>query len=267
MNKEKIQNNIEEKILDKISTEHIEPKPRWEFLLKNVYIWTLGTVTIVLGALSVSATIFVLRNIKWELRGATHDTFSAFLFDFVPYLWSLLFILFLTSAYFLVRKTKKGYRYHMTIILFVVLGSSMSLGSIFYIIGFGELIDGGFDNKIPLHQGIRMQNRMLFDNPEQGLLFGKVFVENEKSFITNFKGENMELITAHLGTTTLNTLYSESSVRVIGLIKDDKFFVCGAFLDLRQKGKKGHSILERKFILERNKECEDVRPYQRLLQN
>lgn len=267
MNKVKKQNNIEEKILNKILSEHIEPRPRWGFLIKNVSLWVLGTTTIVFGALSVAATIFVFKNIRWDLYPVTHDNITSFLFDFMPYFWGILLLLFLASSYLLVRKTKKGYRYNMSMISLIVLGTSISLGTIFYIIGFGEMVEESFSNKIPLRHGIMMENRMRFDNPEQGLILGMITMEEGIAFLTNSEGKNLDLIIDHLGTSTIKILSSDNPVRLIGTLQDDKFFVCGVFLGLKQGGQKGFFSLERKSILERNKECESIRPYQRLIQN
>lgn len=262
-------NNIEEKILDKISNEKIGPKPKWEFLLKNSYFWILGAITTLLGATSVAASIFVVRNIRWELYLATHDNMFIFAIEFIPYLWIILFGIFLAFSYKLIRKTNHGYKYHLPIIAGVIVLMSVVLGIIFADIGIGEVFDDGFGNRIPLHRGIEMHNQMLWNNPEDGLLVGEIEKMDDKFYLENIKGDRWELVTSHLDQISVDRLESGKIVQVVGMTKDDMFYICGVVPSREEIGSRRMSeeFFERKSEVERSKECEDVQPYRRLLKN
>jgi len=39
--------NFNDNVLHKIKEEKISPKPRWQFLLKNILMWGLGVVSLI----------------------------------------------------------------------------------------------------------------------------------------------------------------------------------------------------------------------------
>jgi len=268
MNKEKIQNHIEEKVLEKIEREKLSPKPRWEFLVKNGYFWALGIVTVTLGGLAVSASIFVFKNIHWELYEATHENIFTFTIEFLPIVWLTLFVLFLLFTNYLVYKTKHGYKYHIVFVASLAIIASIALGVVFAVLGYGQAIDDGFDGRIPLHHSIEMHNKIVWNNPLNGLLFGHVEMTEYNTFeLKSPLGEVYKLKTEQLDDEMIDSLKEGGQIRMIGFETEDGFFVCGILPVHREKNESVQSeIFERKFMPIRSKECEGVRPYKRLLE-
>ncbi|MFT5180033.1 MAG: hypothetical protein ACI9GH_000331 [Candidatus Paceibacteria bacterium] len=254
MNNDNIQNNIEEDILNKI--EGVEPKPKWEFLLKNTYFWILGGATIIMGSLFVSASIFVFSNIGWAQRQITHESILGFVFESLPFMWIILVVVFVSFTHFLIRKTKHGYKHHIAIIISVVLLSSFALGIAFAAIGMGEILDDDFGEKIPFHKGVKSRSVTIWEDPANGLLGGKVIETEEGVKLFNEKGEVWNLI---LDGKDYEDIEFGKVERFIGFLKEDSFYVCGVLSNERPK------LFERKPEIERSKECEAVKPYQRLL--
>jgi hypothetical protein len=270
MNNEKIQNNIEDKILAKISTEHIEPKAKWKFLLKNSYFWLLGLATIILGALTIAVSIFVFENIRWELYKATHENLLTFLIDFIPYLWLMLFLGFVIFTQYLIKKTKHGYRYHLSIIVGSILVISTVLGIVFADLGLGQDIDQGLDDNLPFYQGIKKHNDSLWNDPNKGLLTGTISLVNNDFILTTEDNKDWKLITNNLNKDLVKQIGSDGDVRIVGVVKNDQFYVCGIlpdFDDLIKAPPNPKIFFERNNMIERSIECEGVRPYARLLED
>ena len=268
MNKENKQKNIEERILDKISKDHIEPKPKWEFLLQNSYFWILGILTISLGALAFSTSIFIFQNIKWEIYKATHNNIFTFTIDFIPFLWVILFIIFIVFTHHIVRKTRNGYKHHMTMVIGLSLFISIALGMFLANVGVGKGVDNNFDGRVPFYHSIEMRNNESWDKPESGLLIGKVTIVGGDFILTSHDEKNWSLLTNEIDEEILINLSNGSLVRIIGFEENEHFHVCGILPeDMIIEGKKrGPKLyLERKGFVERSKECEDVRPYRRLI--
>lgn len=271
MNKEKIQKNIEDEILNKISEEKLTPKPRWEFLLKNIYFWIIGFVTVILGALSVAASIFVVKNIRWEFYEATHDNLFVFAVEFIPYLWITLFAIMLFFSYRIIRKTDHGYKYHLPIIAGVIFSASLFFGILFFFVGFGEIVEHDFGSRIPMHLGLEAKDRMLWNHPEDGMLIGELSLVDGKYILNTPGDESWNLITEHLDVNMLDSIRDGDFTRVVGFVKDNDFYVCDFLLGGPPRPRLGMGILdsdeenERKDDDERTIECEGVRPYQKLL--
>ncbi len=64
---EQKKDHLAERVLGRITQEHLAPRPRWEFLLKNYAFWGLGVLAVLFGALAFSATLFEVRNVDWRL--------------------------------------------------------------------------------------------------------------------------------------------------------------------------------------------------------
>ncbi len=244
---------MEENVLEAISSKNISPSPRWEIFLRNNYFWALGAVTVICGAFAVSASLFVFENIRWDFYNLTHDNIFTFTIEFLPFLWMTLFIGFAVFSYLLIRNTKNGYKYHLPIIIGTVLITSFILGIIFSNFGLGKRIDRGFDGKIPFHRGVESSEEISWNNLKKGLIFGELLEMNGEYFIRNSQGSEIKLLTKHMHQLNLNSLDFDKKIRMIGIQKEEGFYVCGVIENFERKPK-----------LERNKECEGLRPYQRI---
>ena len=63
-----MEKDISKDILNKIKEEDIKPKSKCSFIAKNVIFWAVFVLTLILGSLSTSIAIFMLRNNYWELH-------------------------------------------------------------------------------------------------------------------------------------------------------------------------------------------------------
>ncbi|MBU1152058.1 hypothetical protein KJ632_04520, partial [Patescibacteria group bacterium] len=97
-------------ILKKIRDQHISPRPRWEFLLKDYTMWVAFGLCVIIGGIASSVTIFRLINSDWDVYERTGHSFASFAFESMPYFWILLFALFVVIAYLNFTHTKKGYK-------------------------------------------------------------------------------------------------------------------------------------------------------------
>lgn len=281
MDKEKEQNNISNKVFEKISDEKVCPKPRWEFVAKNTGIWVFGGVTVVLGSFAVAATLFVFKNIRFELYSATHENFITFTIEFLPYLWVVLLVLFISATHYSIRHTDQGYKYNLTMIIVSSVSLSLIFGSLLYLTGFGQIIDRDFGRHIPLHKTIESHNQKIWNNPERGLLSGRIIISTSSEIILKDSNDkDWILITSDLPGRGMEVLEKYEKVRVIGKDEENQmFYVClvmpfgmenPEFMRGEREGfplKEMRNILsERKFEEERNIKCKGVRPYQQLLE-
>jgi len=55
--------NISGEVLKKIKDNSIKPKPRWYFVTKNYFIWSLFAISITLGSFAFSMVIFMIKQL------------------------------------------------------------------------------------------------------------------------------------------------------------------------------------------------------------
>ncbi|HAT03191.1 MAG TPA: hypothetical protein DCS29_00225 [Candidatus Magasanikbacteria bacterium] len=176
-------NTITDKILDKI--KDIKPKSRFSFLAKNYAFWGAGVVSIVIGAITVSAILFVLLNQDWDLTGRAGGMWHVLLFV-LPYFWIAVFVLFVIIAYYEVRHIEGGYRVTLPIIIGAYFVASIVLGIGMYTVGVGERTEKTFVDHAPLYGRLSEPRHEIWHSPEQGLLLGMIAeIQDDKIIILN----------------------------------------------------------------------------------
>jgi len=164
-----------ENIIGKIKCDHIAPVPRWHFLMKGYIFWALFLLSILLGSLSFSVIMHMVRFGDLDMLGHLQGNVATSAVMLLPYFWILFLAVFAGIAYANWKCTKLGYRYKRR---WIVLGSvvvSMFLGSVFHAFGMGQVVDNLMAKAMPFYDQSKHDARQeLWLKPENGLLIGKI---------------------------------------------------------------------------------------------
>lgn len=167
-------NGLAKKILNKIEAKHLAPKPRWHFLLKNCVVWGFGSASLIIGGVTFSVIIFLLRNNDWRIYSRMGDSLAGKIMLTLPYFWILCLGAFILLAYYNVKHTKKGYRYSLLLVVGITVAGSMLLGGLLFGAGMGQAIDDVLGKKAPYYTKVFNRQMGLWSAPEQGRLAGMV---------------------------------------------------------------------------------------------
>ncbi|MFA5129573.1 MAG: hypothetical protein WC477_01490 [Patescibacteria group bacterium] len=171
-------------VLLKIKDEHITPKPRWEFLLKDSAIWIAGGASLLVGGLAVSVIINLLTSEDFAIAVARGANPLAMFFASIPYFWILFFVAFLFITRYNLIYTKRGYAYTLPVFAVASIAISGVLGVIFYGIGIGPDIESELTERIPAYVQIAHPRAILWSHPERGMIAGVVVgVDDDHDFI------------------------------------------------------------------------------------
>ena len=274
-------NDFTKRIFGRIAGEHLVPRPRYEFIVKNYFFWTLGALAVLLGALAFSATLFRIENVDWRLSAATHASFFAFFLDAAPFVWVLTLALFILIGYINVRRTEHGYRYSLTVIAIGAILTSITLGTGLYAIGFGSRVDEIIGDHPPFYRPILVTERSWWLAPEKGLLGGQVVEASSdiSSFVLrDFSGRLWNIDATDLRAPDLAVIARGGIVRIVGIAisaTSSDFHACfvfpwetyGDFKDAPPPPPLAaiSSTSERNATTsEESDPCENIRPYQQL---
>ena len=97
---------ITKKVLEKIKKEEIKPEAKWKFLLKDYFVWALFALSIIVGALAVSVIIFGIKISDWGMYDKLAGGPVKFLIMTLSYFWLLIFVAFISVAYYNLKHTK-----------------------------------------------------------------------------------------------------------------------------------------------------------------
>lgn len=167
-------NNLSNKILEKIKTENVRPKPRWYFILMHTLIALAIIFSIVIGSLAVAIIIRHFAWTDWELaRQYTGGHIRSF-FLLLPYLWVVFIILAIFLADHLFKHTKKGHRIKPWIMIIASVLLSTNFGYIFYLAKLDRPIEATLKTNMPYYEVMEKQRNKLFAAPELGILAGEI---------------------------------------------------------------------------------------------
>jgi hypothetical protein len=174
-----------DKIISKIKEEKLKPRPRWEFIFKNYFLWIVGFLSLFFGALSFSLVIYLFNSSVDIFSDRFGASFWRAFLAVVPVFWLIFLALFVFLFYLNLKKTKRAYKYSPFFILIIGLISSIALGTSFYMIGFGKKLDSALGKNInPIVYGRFMNPQLDFwSEAEEGRIAGIISrLGKDKSF-------------------------------------------------------------------------------------
>jgi len=164
---------ISDKVIEAIKTKRIVPTPRWEFLLKDVVVWALAVLGLVVGSIATAVVIFITLNDDFRYVAGSTSITKQVLLD-IPYFWLTLIIIFGAVAIYNLRHTRHGYRYGVLLILGGSIIASVVLGSVVYVTGGAASLEEIFYQRIPFYHQMFIIQGQLWNAPEQGRVAGEV---------------------------------------------------------------------------------------------
>jgi len=224
-----MENKFSQKVLEKIKEEKIEPKPRWQFLLKDYFIWLTFGISLLVGGLAFCVMLLIILDNDWDIyRYLEISPLEHFLIS-LPYIWILLLLLFLAVAYYNYRYTKKGYCCNAFTILALSVFGSIILGTFFHALGLGGKIDRTLSRNFSFYQKIHCccHRKDIWTQPEKGLLGGKIIgiknvsnfdLEDFSGFIWQVEKNEQTLLRGPI------LVEIEEEVKLIGKKKEEKVF-------------------------------------------
>lgn len=252
---------ISQETLKAIKQKNIQPKPKWHFLLKDSVLWTLFGITLVVGGLAVSAFLFHILNVDYDIyREAQRGPVSHFLLS-LPYLWMLLLVLLLGLSMYNMRHTRKGYRFKTIFVWAASILGSLVIGVVLFAVGLGAALDDRAGELLPGFEGFEERREHIFEDNE-GLLAGTIIelMGDEEFILEAFDGEEWIIRTNE--ETKTGPLELEEGIRVglIGEVEEEGIFDAEAIRPWDDGPGRGGPLgkkkppIERKLVLPRTSE-------------
>ena len=176
--------NLGKKILETIKKKHITPKPKWEFLLKDYFLWILTFLAMIIGGFAFSVIIYMFKNNDWDIYKYMDDSLLGFIFGTLPYFWILFLVIFIAAGHYNFKHTKKGYKYHLHLMIIVNILVSIFLGTILYDAGVGQAIDQALSERMPFYEKFINRRMMMWKQFEKGRLAGLIIEVEDVEYFT-----------------------------------------------------------------------------------
>lgn len=205
-----------EKILAAIETQHVKPRPKWYFVVRNILLWIPGVVTTLLGAYAVSGILYgVLHAHLFENRLYTSNTTRLASLVAIPILWIISFGIFSLITIAFLRRTDKGYRHPATQLLSLSLAGSVMIGILFYALTVSSLTGPGSFYRYPTQH----QNQTIWNDPDEGRISGVIMdIQGDTLQLTDFHGVTWSVGTTDISADEIPLLKKSNAIRIVGVL-------------------------------------------------
>jgi len=220
-----METDLSQKVLEEIREEKIRPKPRWQFLLKDGLVWLIFSSSIIIGALATAVIIFNIQFSDWEVYEKAYPGPVEFWLDVIPFLWLIVFTIFVFVSLYYFKHTKNGYKYGMIGIVLLSLVSSLILGGLAYGMGLGEKIEFALTNSVPYYPGVMQRRVKMWIKPNEGLLAGKILKIDGKNFkLIDLQDKEWQVLGEKAKLPPVFIIQEDDVVRMIGRVVDENIF-------------------------------------------
>lgn len=260
-------NQQDSTLLKRVLDAGARPIPKQYFSAKNIALWILAVLSMLVGGLAVSSIIFRAVNIGGVL--GQPDIPLPLFAHLLPIVWVVLLVLFSYLAIREIRATKRGYRYEYSVLLLGLLLTSCVLGISFYASGVGARLDRFAVRHTPFMADIREAQSVRWLRPDSGFLMGVVSNKTDSGFLVTDPEQVVWTVTT-APDALVETFDDDELVGIRGTTTDRTLhaFEACAVRTLEFRGDKRppfppfqESKKERKTPPMRSTECGDVRPH------
>jgi hypothetical protein len=172
------ENNLKDALFKRIESEQVCPKSRFFFLCRECSVWLFWVLSVVVGAMAVAVSLFVVMNRQYAFYEATHDNWLTFMVEALPYLWFLVFGLMAYFATFNIRHTVRGYRYPAWLIVGSSVAMSVVVGVLLQTSDLGHVVDNALGTHMKMYMSQEKMEQKLWQAPAEGRLLGQRVFED-----------------------------------------------------------------------------------------
>ena len=229
--------DVKNTVLSRIVGENICPRARVWYRCRECGVWTLWLLTILLSAAAGAVSFFVIMHRQYALFEATHESFLSFMFEVLPYLWLVVFIIAAGFAYYHFRHTRHGYRYSFLSIAGATVVASLSGGIFLHYFGMSFHFDDFLGKYLPgVYVSQSMMEEKFWQQPEDGRLIVTLVSELDPgavALVMDVEGIQRVIDITELFTPDVELLRAGTQVRLLGRVLDgaheSTFRACGVF--------------------------------------
>jgi hypothetical protein len=230
------QSSLKDSVFKTIEENDVCPRSRWFFVCKETLVWAAWLVSVVVGAVAVAVTLFVVTRSQYALYEVAYDTFLGFFITAIPYLWLIIFAVMTWLSATNFRHTKRGYRYRIPLVIASSLCLSLAGGTLLQLAGLGYHLDMKLGQEMTMYMSQDKLERQLWQAPDEGRLLGRmVWLTTAPTTTVVFEdslGQRWRLDVSELSDMDMTLLTSNHSVRLVGTSSDlttKQFHACGVF--------------------------------------
>ncbi|MFA5622830.1 MAG: hypothetical protein WC981_01190 [Candidatus Dojkabacteria bacterium] len=230
---------ISSDVLKKIERESIKPIPRYSFVLKRSFLWSLFGLNILFGSVGLAISIYLFESTDILNLILSVNDFLGVLILAIPTVWVLLTIIFLLVAYLNFRYTERGYIFSFKRIFLINILAILILGVILHLSGVSERLNRVFSQSFTTYNLTVDPRYKIWSSPERGYLAGTILsVSKESIKIDDLDAKRWSVDISEAKIRRAVRLIKGERVKIVGNIIDSDTFKASDILPWEGRGRK-----------------------------
>ncbi len=214
-----------EEIIDRIRSEEIRPRPKWQIVARRTAFRVAWILAIVLGSISFSVILYVVREAEYDLLAHAGHSRLEMILALLPLIWIVFVLVFLALSIFGFKRAPRGYKYSFRKIFGISTVSSMVIGTLFFLVGGGQFAERAMESSFDSYKGVSQRKIEIWSQPDHGFLSGKIIsVEPSVLSILDFSGKEWNIPYADAFIAGRVELVRDEQVKLIGKMLDQQTF-------------------------------------------
>jgi hypothetical protein len=220
-----IKQNVAQSVLEQIIVENIKPTPKWEFMLKDTFVWALFIANTVFGSIGFAITIFLMSNNEIVADYSLSTSLLNWIILSIPFVWILLTSLFIFVSFYNFKHTEEGYKFSVTKIFLANIAFVIFFGYFMYAFGISERLNTLFSNNVPYYNSMMDTRSQVWMRPDSGYLAGTISsVSNNSIDVRDFNGKNWIITITNAEIRGNVDLSVGSQIKILGTKISDTVF-------------------------------------------
>ncbi len=183
-----------EKLIRTIRDQQLKPRPRWHYYLRELILWILFAFCVLFGALAFSIILFAIQQIDFNILNHISHSIPEMILSLIPVIWIGSVVVFLLAAMASIRNSRKGYKFASPVLVGIVTGLGMLLGTIFFISGGAGWLERGFALEVGVYESVDERKCRIWSQPEKGMLSGRIMEVSDSILkLEDFNGKEWNI--------------------------------------------------------------------------
>jgi hypothetical protein len=210
--------DLEKKVLEAIERRNLAPRPAYVFLAKRSVFWSLAVLSILLGGISFVVLFYAASDLPATGWRSLDDVPFDDIVTRIPIAWLVTMPLFIASAYFGFRHTRRGYRWSPARVIGLSLLASLLLGGTLHGLGAGYHVDLFLRANFPYYERLTYIPYAEWSRPDEGYLGGNAdrLIDKNTLELTDFRGAVWRVDISSAKVLLDNAIEAEGDVAIRG---------------------------------------------------
>jgi hypothetical protein len=216
---------LSEHVLEQIKDKGIKPKPRWYFVLMNIFLIASLVFAILVGGMVMGLIFLKLSHLEWGYVRFIGDDVFPRLWEVLPLIWVIMLLLVLLMASRVFEMIEGSYKYSHLVVLGASILLSTILGGVVYASRLSDLVELSLRSHLDFYEQMESMAEQKFELPDKGLLPGRVIeIRNGGFTLEDLRDDDWD-VTAPENLIQMVHLENGQMVMVIGEKTDDDAFI------------------------------------------